>query len=609
MARKAEKQQSDLELQAISIVKGEVDSWENAIAYITDRVAYKMRELVRQCRKNYWGVFDEPYDPITGQMKTWPPLTEVFVESVIDKVDLGTKDINFRAKNKKGYATKEIIRALVKDYLDRTYFGEVLDQTERQLAIDGTRVWKTFESGGKMVRVDVDLLNIYIDPTANSIQEAYRFTERGLYTEDQTRGMDGWINTDLAKASVGLPTTDRDQLNSLTSSSTTKMVDVYEMWGKIPKYLITGAKEDTQEVDGHIVVSGLDANRPVCHLIEENKNKDKDGNIIKPYEECWYKRVPGRWYGKGIAEMLLMLQTWLNMVVNVRINRSRISQLGLWKIRKGSGVTPQMLSKLGTNGAVVLSSMDDLEQLVMQEASQSSYEDEKNIIDWAQRLTKAFEIVTGEKLPASTPATNAVIQDRNSKSTFTMIKEGISFFLQRWMDRHALPLIIKTTKGQDFFRIVNDDDKISEIYDRVAAFLVQEELGKRDPNSPPPSEAEVLDAIEEARSTLKRRGELFFDLLEELAADQVDTKVYITNEELDAAVLSDKLTAVLGIVPEYKDAILNQLFDLWGLDLPKLKAQQPSVGPQASLPDTTSTGIMQANSPQPVTTAANVPQL
>ena len=252
-------------------------------------------------------------------------------------------------------------------------FGEKLKELGTILSRDGTGVWKTIETKTKDgfkcdIRI-VDLLNTYLDPTSPSIQEAYRFTERAFMYVDEIKGMKDWINTDNLYAAVALPRNDGFFRNQGNTLGTVKGRDVWESYGKYPKYLMTGNTQDTEEIDLHIVVSGIEAGNSRVHLIETY-----DG--LKPYEECWYAKIPGRWHGKGVTEKLMMLQLWINTIVNIRINRSYVQQLGLFTIRRGSGVTPAMISRLGVNGAVVVNSQDDIKQMVMQEASMASYKDE-----------------------------------------------------------------------------------------------------------------------------------------------------------------------------------------------------------------------------------------
>jgi len=578
MARSKKKLSSTtIEQRAIEIIKGEKTRWEISNAFITDRVSFKMRQLIRILRKNYYGVFDNPKDQLTGLEKIWYPLTEINVEAVVKNIDLDQKDIGFRSKTPNGYELTDVTRAAVQDKLGKIYFEQKLNDFERMLAIDGTAVWKTYEENGKMVLQYVDLLNIYIDPTTPSIQEAYRFTERSLMFPEQIAQMTGWMNTEKIGENVteGLPRTDPYWMNRASQiNSNVKMLDLYECWGMIPKSLITGLTEDeTTEVPGHIVVSGVDSpGKERCHLIELNNKTDAEGNSLKPYEEAWYTRVPNRWYGRGIAEKVLTLQVYANIVFNIRINRSRVSQLGLFKIKKGAGVTPQMLSQLPSNGAVVLNNMDDLQQFVVQEVSQGSYTDENVINSLSERLTNAFEVVTGEALPASTPATNAAIQNQNAKSGFSIIKSGVGEFLRRWIDRHALPIIAKELTVGQLVRITADDDSFKELADRIVLSKTMEALDDHYAKGYLPSQQEIATAMQSAKDKLMK-GDLFLELAKDVIADELETVTFVTNDEMDVSVTIQNLISMLNFAPEFKDAIIKQTFDLMGLSAPQATPQ------------------------------------
>jgi hypothetical protein len=420
---------------------------------------------------------------------------------------------------------------------------------------------------------------VYIDPTADSIQDAYRFTERSLMFADEILSMD-WENNKV-EAQEGLSPYD-PKVNKNGSNS--KMRDVWETWGKIPKCLITGNEKDEGEVDGRIVVSGLEAGNPVCHLIEQNDKKDNEVNVLKPYEEDWAMKVPGRWYGRGPVEQVLFLQVWINTIINIRINRSYVSQLGLWKIKRGANITAQSIQKLGANGAVLVSSMDDIEQLVMAEASQASYNDENNIRDIAKRITRTLESITGERMPASMPATNASIQMNASKNSFTKIKERSGFFAERMINRHLMGLIMKNYSRGDMIRILQNDSNIDEILDRIAMYYVDkytDDIGMTELYLSP-EQLEI--ALQSAKEQLKKRPELFIKLTEELVEDMVDCTVYITNEELDMGSMVDKLIMGANLLPEQdRGVVVRDIYDLLGIPYPqellykKTQAFQPDL--------------------------------
>ena len=594
---------AEIDAKAIAIVKGEKLRWENATAFVTDRVSFKMRQLIRVLRKNYYGIFDEPIDPSTGREKIWSPITEIHVEAVVKNVDLDQKDINFRSKTPNGYELTDVTRAAVKDKLSKIGFGQKLDDLERSVAIDGTGVWKTYEQQGKMIVEKVDLLNIFLDPTTPSIADAYRFTERTLMFPEQIAGMN-WRNTENIYEDVpeGLPRVDPWYLaKGNQTNSNVKERDVYEMWGKFPKSLMTGlVADDNEEVEGRIVVSGIDSpGMERCHVIERNNKKDAEGNYLKPYEEVWYTRVPNRWYGRGIAEKILALQVYANINLNVRINRSMISQLGLFKMRKGSGVTPQALSRLVSNGVVQLNSMDDMEQFQIQEMGMTSYKDEEVINTIAEKLTGAFDVSTGEGMPASTSATANAIQNQNAKTGFSLIKDQFGQFLKRWMDRQALPIIAKELTANEIVRITADEDTFNELVERVVLAKALVALDEHFEKGYIPSPQELETAMNTAREKMGRSG-MFVKLLKDVIAEELETEVYITNEEMDVAVTIQNLISLLNFTPQYADAIVKQVTDLMGISPMKATTPaQPQTSQQLPLPAGTGGAPNGIPAPQP----------
>ena len=565
--------------QAIELVRRDRDEWESGMAYVTERIAFSMRDLIRQVRQNYWGIFNKRLDPVTGRKKIWVPLTESLVEAAVKNIDLDTKDVNFRSKKAESVGLTSLVRSVVKDWLDSVFFGEKLDDWIRSMAIDGTVVVKTLETkdedGKKTADMrKVDLLNFYIDPVADSISETDSIVERAVMSMDEFMAMTGWINKDEVKARFDIPKVDRFRYGSRSGKKRTPEVEVFERWGKMPKSLITGKEEDKDVViDGVIVVSNLD-NEPLVHRVEKT-----DG--CKPYEEAWYTRVPGRWHGRGVAEKVIMLQLWLNTIVNIRISRSYVSQLGIFKIRKGSGVTPQMVSRLAANGAITVSSMDDIQQFVMQEASQASYADEANIQNWSERVTSVFESVTGESLPSSTPATNAVIQTRTAQSQFLLIKEGFGIFIQRFMKKHLLPILMKRLKPTDVIRVTGEIEELRDLYERLAKEMVLKELEKQEKDGKMVMPEDILREIDRVRETFERRGQdMYVELMEEIDFTEYDVQVFVTNEEIDKAVLVQNLLSVLQTVAAAPGIdidpamVVRQIFDVMGLDAAQFRAQQ-----------------------------------
>ena len=566
----------DIESQAGGIIKTEKNEWHNSTVWITDKVAFNIREVIKTARKNYWGVFDKPKDPQTGRDKVFVPMTESLVEATVKNIEIDQKDVEFASKNPGRRTLTRLIKSYIKNKLDKQGFGEMLNDMERSLAIDGTVVWKIFEDfnkQGKKVPIikKVDLLNFYIDPTAESIQETDAIIERAIMTPEEVKKMPGWINTENVTGMQNV-----DQSNAMDSETRadgggeTLLVPVFERWGLMPKMLMTGNPEDTEQIEGRIVASESSNSNMTVHLIEETKG-------LRPYEEAWLTRVPGRWHGRGQAEKAMFLQIYQNMVVNMRMVRATVTQLGLFKIRKGSGVTPEMMKRLAVNGALPVENMSDVEQFVMQEAGAASYKDEEVAQTWAERVTGAFEAVTGEQLPSTTTATVGAIQARSAASGFQLIKEGISLFIVRVIERHYIPLTGSTIKKGELIRLVLDNDELRDFDEEMAEEAVEEFKTQRvEEGRPFIGEEEIEEVREKTMEQLRKEGSVRFkEALEDIDLTEYDVEVFVGNEKIDKNILVTDLINFGRIDPRFAEPIAEALNGILNLNLriPKNLAQ------------------------------------
>lgn len=584
----------DIGKEAIELVRSEWKAYENALVFVTDKVAFNIRFLIKTLRKNYWGIFDSEKDPVSGQKLTWIPLTEWIVDTFVKNSDRDQKDIRVRAKKMSYVGLSMLIRNLLENWMNVNIFGEEIDETERQLGIDGSQIKKVFkgyddETGKpKVIMDDVDILNAYFDFTSKSIDAAPRFTERALKFPESAKEMDGWKNTENLQGTTTLHPTDTNLQAGTAPSSPkgAKMLDFWEMWGKMPKYLITGKKADVEQIDGHIVVSGLQARAGEAkwHLIETNPGGKK------PYEECHTKRIKGRWLSRGPAESVMMIQGWLNMIVNIRKIRASVSQLGIFKIKKGSGTSPQNMSRLAANGFITVNSMDDIEQFVINEASEGSYKDEQVGIDWAQKVTSSYESVTGEQTPASKSATGIVIENKAAGSTFTMYKKAIGFFFTRLINRHILPIMQEMLTEGEVVRLSGSPEELANYDEAVITCLAYNQIAdeldkaKKSGKKVMYDTAQISAEIEKAKAKYKKLGKDRWMELAKVDLTKHDIDVYVGDEKFDAEVMANNLTKILALVPQYQDVVVKEVFDIMGLDSSKIpdRPPVPAVGAPAN---------------------------
>lgn len=558
----------EIESKALAFVLSQKSQWEDCTAYVTEKVAFNIRNLIRQCRKNYWGVFDKPYDEETGKQKIWIPLTFETIESGIKNHDLDTKDLNFRARKEVRRMMSKVVKGYVMNELREMDYGELIDKASRDLEINGTVIWKIQKDDtGKPKITNVDRLNFYIDPTADSIQSTDAVIERVVMTPDEVKRMKGWINTDGIQGAEGIERTG-DDVNNRNSKN--KFVEVYIYEGLAPKYFLTGKPEDTDFENLRIIVSDKGGEKEEggnVHLIE--KLPMFGDKPQKSYEECWMTRVSGRWDGVGTAEKIIMLQLWMNIVVNTRKTRNEVASLGLFKIKDGSGITPQMLKRLPVNGAIKVNSMDDIEQFVMQEATASSYNEENTIKTWSQRVSQAFEATTGETMAATTTATVGAIQSRSGAAYYVQIKKQMAMWQERVMNNHLVPMCYNSISKDDIINLSLDTQELREYDDEYADLMANEYIKEKGEEGVQYIDISEIEKVkEQTKKELEKGGvNRYHKMKDSEDVSEYIADVYVDNERIDKNVVVTDLINTLKLAPEYKESILTKIFDMLGLDL------------------------------------------
>jgi hypothetical protein len=263
-----------------------------------------------------------------------------------------------------------------------------------------------------------------------------------------------------------------------------------------------------------------------------------------------------------------------------------------------------MLSKLPSNGAISVNQMDDIEQFNIAGADVTSYQDEEIIRGWAQRVTQAFNVTSGEGMPASTTATSAAIQNSNGKTSFSMVKEAIDLFIQRWMNRHALPILAKSVTVGDIIRITDDNQKLADLIEKVVshhAIEILNDINAR--GAVPPTPEAVAMAMRESQDEMLKKGSMFFELLEDLMTNMLETKIYMTTESGDVTVMTQNLLTLLQVAPEYREDTVAEIYNLMGLRKPKAN-QQMQQAQMGEMGGTASPTGMPNESPQQLQTRA-----
>ena len=616
----AKRQLDKLEAEVVNLFTREIVAWEQGRVWVSRRVAFDMREVMDRSIKNFYGAYDEPNDKITGRKKFWVPLTEWTTESIVKNIDLDQRDIMVRAQKPSRYGSAAVIRYLLNHTLRRIEFGDKLNELLRFVAITGTAIAKVQKgkdpvTGKQTVLINpIHPLNFIIDPSARSIQEAPACYERNVVSIKEAHDMP-WGNAQKIEGRANVERV-RYGTSSLGSNQsfnvdTIPMVEVYERWGLFPSRWITGKDEDKKWINGVVIVTDLFSN-PYIQVIKETKNK------WKPYEEARFKRVPGRFHGRGVGEMLMSVQESTNELVNTRSAANRIRSMGLYQGRKGAGITPEMVQQLFASSAIITPRADDLRPLSIPDMPATAYKDEENNYLYAERTTGTSRL---EDTNASQPATTSVLQSQSSRSAYAMAQETFGFFLERLIERHVIPNMLNTYSVDDVVNITGEPKDLRELDEAlVGNFINKSVVEYWETNGVYPSGDEVVRARERAETKLrKQKDNRWIQIHKDVFDPEFSVDVYITPEIIDRSIMVQQLTQLaqtFAPIPGLNlslEKIGKEALDLMGLGGDRFVSDEPTPGvpvPQTAPPRPETPGGQAANALTPeMAGAASTPSL
>lgn len=427
----------------------------------------EMRTILRKIYRNFMGIFDEPRTRYTNRLKEFWHLTQYHTLASAGRIYVDPRAITILPRTEEDKTKAKVWGDLIPFQLRQIGFFQKMNDFSIDLSLFGTVVsvqdWNfkrtsyaepiTGPDGeDKVITKDkvtddelsykvLPILSVYTDMTADNLQVApsviietwHEVSElpalKAKYgwkvNVDDVRGLKLITNTTGKQGKLDI--LDYQQMGITQKQLEVPMVQLLWRWAKIRLSYVTKKKADRDTwVEGRIVVlsqaqQGEEGTPPM--LMEVSLNPFKHGK--RPFEECWYIKIPGRWYGLGNGEMQMYNQTYLNRLVNQRTDNAEIIQNKMWKARRGSGLDSRSIAS-APGKVITVQNMDDLEPLEVSDLRASSYEDEQNVLLWAERLSHVKDASSDAKT-----ATEAQINEQLAGDFFAIVRRNINDYLKR----------------------------------------------------------------------------------------------------------------------------------------------------------------------------------
>lgn len=482
-------------------------------------------------------------------------------------LNVDTKNIKLWPDNPRNYFATFLLEKELKQWLKRTEFGEILNTIAKDLPRYGSVVLEKTPDGAEVV----DLRKLILDPGVECIKDSRFVTTVHYMTPTQLRNT-SWIKSAVESAieKFGNP----QQLQAWEDQSftnTTKVsgpyIKVYKRYGEVPEYMIKGGKSEKM-VPALFIVAGAD----YMAKNAEGKPVTEVGEILYksawekewPFQDFHYYQIPGRWLGVGVVEKLFDVQVRFNELKNQKRVSMELSTMHLFQT-PDKQIIRNVLTDLD-NGDLIISP-NGITPIVNEERNLPAFESEEASYKLqADRLSFAYEAVRGESMPASTPATNAVMASNSATSVFAFKREDVTIAYQEFFNEMVLPQLLKDLTPEHIMRFVGSAQELEKMDQAATEIYINDFIKQRLLEMKPVGPADIEMARLYADRELKKLGETRYVKIKNAFYKDVNFEFdfIIGNEQADPATIIQNTQSVLMAIaqnpPMLQDPRIKMLF-------------------------------------------------
>ena len=373
-------------------------------------------------------------------------ITRAAVGTTAKAIDLDTKDVLIKTAPGGDWLKTWFLQRDIKYWLKKEEFGKILNRISRELPQYGSVVIKYINGKSEFV----NLKNLILEQNADCLDFSNYIIEQHLYTPMEFRRIAKELDWDAIKVKNTI-----DKYRTVDE----QYIRVFERYGEI--------EDENGDYDYKKVI--------FADIPTNNNQKQSDiqepffGEILyeklvekHPYQEFHINKIPGRWLGVGVPEMISDNQIRINELVNQQVKSSYWNTLRLWQGRD-SGVARNLM-KESENGDVL--DVDEFIQPIdMTDRNLAHFANEINMLESnSQTQTFTTDIIRGERTPAGTPLGSAQLSTSQALSYFDQIREDYALELKSFLWNFVIPGLQESLNEEHMIKIAGKDiDKLAEL--------------------------------------------------------------------------------------------------------------------------------------------------
>jgi hypothetical protein len=579
-----------------SKINSEIKSFRNDFINIFDGYSFNQFEVLN--RINLYRVHQFRDKSLLARK-----LPRLFLDILSFRAELASKFLNVDTKDFRFISKKSDLLSELKTFLfeqeaklwfKNKNFPAILNQIAEELPVFGSVVIKKVKRNIEIV----DLMRLILDPTVDKIRDSSYIIQVHYLTETQLRNMaDVWDSDEIDKLirfGKKVPKETIEGNKDVSSTSDNNLYyKIYERYGEVPLSFITD-----KETDSDKIVRSLFVVSDLKEIYHDNKKIGDTGIVLfrskwnkeYPFLDVHYSKIKGRWLGRGVYEILFDVQERINELANLKRLSMAISSMHIFQ-KAGPSPLKNILTSI-ENGDIIRVDDGLISPVANEERNLAAFQSEEQRYDlYADRISFAHDAIRGESLPATTPATNALIMERGASSVYLFKRENLTIFLKNMFLEFILPEIKKDLTAEHIFRFAGDIQKINYLDDKIVEAETEKYVFDYLNNTGfYPEQNKIEEIKSKIKSQLKKYGVVrFLKINNGFYSDlEFDFDVIVDEESMNITALAQNIPAVLNFlsVPDLltnpvKKRLALKLFELFGLKPVELEKELEQANSQS----------------------------
>jgi len=411
----------------------------------------------------------------SGREKIFFNISNYRKQAVSTYLNIDTKDIRLQPMNPLSEWSTFLLEKELKLWMKTNNIPKKLNELAEEAATYGSVVLKKTNKGAEIV----DLRRLFLDPTVRRIKDSRFITIKHYLTPTELRAKvkDGWnkdaIET-IIKKKIGQKSYAPQSYENYGVKNpimSTPYIEVYERYGEIDASYF---KEEGNPIRSIAIVA-----EPFMMGKDSNTGASwDDGSVL--FLSKWYKDYPfndfnyqmtrGRWLGVGVVEELFPAQERFNEMSNQKRIAMELSSMHLFQTADAT-IVDNILTDLQSGDLIKTKNQGSIQPIINEERNMGAFiEEEKAYMNLADKISFVNDLISGGDLAASTPATNAVIQNTNAKSLLKFKKENFAIFIREFFDEFVLPQTVKDLTPEHILRFTGDYADLQKLDERILLF-------------------------------------------------------------------------------------------------------------------------------------------